>query len=253
VECLRAWAGMERWGNIKIKFSPAFDFFYKFSSPKNLMPSFCYICGKPVKQDGLCELHFAKKNPLMKFPSKLYVEVCGKCGSAKLSNRWVPFDLEKFLIGSAEVNGRVDKIEWKNKSGTLEITAKGVKPSSDEQTIENYFVSLTMNKCTCAVCGMISGGYYQAILQIRGKNLQEALDLVRAELAKLSEKDRMAFAREKKVTGGYDLKVGSRAVTKKLASLLKKKYKAKITTSYQQITQIEGKEINRSTYSVRIS
>ena len=217
------------------------------------MSSFCYICGKPVKQDGLCEPHFAKKNPLMKFPSKLYVEVCGKCGSAKLSNRWVNFDLEKFLIGSAEVNGKVDKIEWKNKSGTLEITAKGVKPGSEEQTIENYFLNLTMNKCTCAVCGMISGGYYQAILQIRGKNIQDALDLVNAEIARLSAGDRMAFARIKKVTGGIDLKVGSRAVAKKLAALLKKKYKAEIKTSFQQITQIQGKEINRSTYSVRIS
>ncbi len=217
------------------------------------MSSFCYICGKPVKQDGLCELHFSKKNPLMKFPSKLYVEVCGKCGSAKSGNRWVPFDLEKFLRGSAEINGRVDEIKWENKNNFLEITAKGIKPGSDEQTIENYFITLTMNKCTCAVCGMISGGYYQAILQIRGKNIQEALDLVNAVLEKLSEKDRMAFARVKKVTGGVDLKVGSRAVTKKLAALLKKKYNAKVTTSYQQITQIQGKEINRSTYSVRIS
>ena len=132
------------------------------------MSSFCYICGKPVKADGLCELHFAKKNPLMKFPSKLYVEVCGKCGSAKSGNRWVEFDLEKFLIGSAEINGCVDEIKWEKKNNFLEITAKGVKPGSDEQTIENYFITLTMNKCTCPVCGMISGGYYQAILQIRG-------------------------------------------------------------------------------------
>ncbi len=214
---------------------------------------FCYICGKPVKADGLCELHFAKKNPLMKFPSKLYVEVCGKCGSAKSGNRWVAFDLEKFLRGSAEINGRVDEIKWENKNGSLEIIAKGVKPGSEEQTLESYFITLTMNKCTCDVCGMISGGYYQAILQIRGKKVSEALSLVEAEIAKLSEKDRMAFARIKKVTGGVDLKIGSRAVTKKLAALLKKKYKAKVTTSYQQITQIEGKEINRSTYSVRIS
>lgn len=216
------------------------------------MSSFCYICGKHVKADGLCELHFAKKNPLMKFPTKLYVEICGKCGSAKSGNRWVPFNLENFLVGSAEVNGRVDEIKTQNKNGFLEIVAKGVKPGSEEQTLENYFITLTINKCTCDVCGMIAGGYYQAILQIRGKNVSEALELVNAEIAKLSEKDRMAFARIQKAKGGVDLKVGSRAVAKKLASLLKKKYKAEIKTSFQQITHKQGKAVNRSTYAVRV-
>ena len=91
--------------------------------------------------------------------------------------------------------------------------------------------------------------YYEVILQIRGNYTDEVLEFIDNRLNKFQGRN---LYRAEEVKGGIDYYISSKNIAKKIATILKKQYHAKLVRSYKLRTRIDSRNIYKMTISVRI-
>ncbi|MBI4015496.1 MAG: hypothetical protein HY362_02145 [Candidatus Aenigmarchaeota archaeon] len=107
-------------------------------------------------------------------------------------------------------------------------------------------------KFVCIFCNKRLSHYYETVIQLRGNFTPATARFTGKEIDRIGKKDRLSFYTVKDVRGGLDFKVGSKAATKTVVGFLRKKG-AEVKTSYEQVTEIDGKPVNRSVFSVRFA
>jgi len=128
------------------------------------------------------------------------------------------------------------------------VKAVGRFHESLEPHTEEYPVEVRMSYVTCDTCSLMSGGYHEAILQIRadGRDVtdteeEEILSIVTQIAAKEYGKDAKAFAAETKRTRlGFDFKMGSDHMCRLVADELQSRYLADRKENYKLIGQEHG-------------
>jgi NMD protein affecting ribosome stability and mRNA decay len=119
-------------------------------------------------------------------------------------------------------------VEGKGKVHELQIKPKHERVSIDVELIPR----------TCRVCSLKRGGYYEAIVQIRG-GVREPHKL-KEELESLATGEAKEFVvGVKMVKGGMDVYVGSVALGRKMAAFLKKSG-ATISESSKLVGQLKN-------------
>jgi nonsense-mediated mRNA decay protein 3 len=239
----------------------------------------CYICGKPAVLDGLCEKCYNDEHPLIHVASPLEIQTCKRCGSVKIPGGWKTITLSSSehdellrrqidrllsqqvqrLVKSAEVSyeieNRLDRVVH------IRLKASGQSDPSLASHEEEYAVEIRFSYSTCDTCGMISGGYHEAILQIRadGRDISEAeeeeiLDIVARIAANEYGRDSKAYATEKDRTRkGFDLELGSEHMCRLVADEIQSKYMGERKENYKLIGQEKGgKRKYRVTILVRL-
>jgi len=138
---------------------------------------------------------------------------------------------------SLEEEKRLDRVS------NILIVASGKSHETLPPHDEEYPVEIRFNYGTCETCGMMSGGYYEAILQIRADNRQ----LSDEEKMQLTEKVRdMTIARYKAddkafITTiqddkyGLDFYIGSEHLCKYIADELELQYLAERKENYSLV------------------
>lgn len=259
------------------------------------MEKFCYKCGALEKEkgqliDGQCPDCFLEENPLLKLPEKLELEICEECGAYFIDNNFydikvnpareylegakklVISELEVLQMGPTEpryvdfddsenvdVGLKADYTESENIAVELEVQAK-ILESQEEPFTEKAKVIVETKYTKCEVCRKIDTGYYEAVLQVRGKEelseerLTQIYQEIQKEFSKIHEHNREEFVSKiKRKHGGIDLYTSSSQLAEELARFLKNEYGAKMDKSAELIGQTsEGEDNYRVTVIARL-
>ena len=216
---------------------------------------FCFVCGKKTEDliDGYCQECFNKKFSLIDVPENISFSICAKCMRINMDNKWIEIEIEDFIKTKVKPLGRIKKLSIKETSNkTFEITAEGYVGNSKKIKQEKHIINADIKKVTCQSCSRKFGSYYEAVLQIRGKDIGNVVDFADTELIRLKKRNDMAFFWYKEAKGGIDIYIGNKGAAKNVADAIRKKFNAEIKRSYKLLTVRDGKEIYRDFISIRI-
>ncbi len=239
----------------------------------------CYLCGEPSVLEGLCTECYNSENPLIRIPPLVSILSCKKCGAVKVPGGWKTLrnpgsDVDETLderieIGlTQEITRLVKDIDYfveeeKRLDRVLHITlvVTGRSDSSLPSHEERYPVEIRLNYGTCDTCGMMSGGYYDAVLQVRAldrflteKEADEVTAIVTDRTIKEYGKDDKAFVTSTSTTRfGVDFYIGSEHLCRLIAAELEEKYLAERKANYKLTGQQRGgKDKFRVTILIRL-
>jgi nonsense-mediated mRNA decay protein 3 len=234
------------------------------------MRRFCYKCGaleveKGPLIEGLCQDCFVKEHRFLTVPAELELEVCKKCCAYLIRGRWHEStgQLESTLKAAAHALAlselRITQFTDVGEQSLLPERAKGlelqVEPRIGVKEIEldvsargkvhelqakpheeRATVRIRLKWVTCNVCSLRSAGYYEAIVQVRGKKklpaerLFEIKRLLETCATEARKRDRAAFiAKVDDKPDGPDFYVNPASLAKCMGELLKSKFGAKLT------------------------
>ncbi|MFA5050078.1 MAG: NMD3-related protein [Candidatus Micrarchaeia archaeon] len=195
------------------------------SSESNFIGPFCEKC---------YELKVVK-------PKFLKIRTCKRCLKYWDGKEWSVYNQRKIEENIAsKFKGNFERVDYYLESGTAVIY---FKVEGKIYMAHRTFFPET-EEVICSECSKKSGGYFEAILQLRGDKIR--VGSASKKLSKeLSRKTFVGKVEEKKE--GIDLYVGS---TKKVFEVLKYfNYSYKI--SRKLFTQKQGKRLYRTTFVIR--
>lgn len=209
---------------------------------------FCFLCGKKTEKlsKGYCEECYNKKFQLIKVPEEIVVNVCSKCRKIKEKNSWKDIEIDKILRDKIKILGKNVRIRIE-KNDIMKVHAKGFLEGSKVIKEEVHEVEIKFRKETCTDCSRKFGRYYESVVQVRGNLTDEDVNLI--DDIVLSKN---GFYRIEDVKGGYNFLLSSRALSRQIAELLKRRYKTEIKKSFELVTKQEGIDIYRNIILVRI-
>ncbi len=226
----------------------------------------CYVCGAEAVIDGLCADCYEKSHPLMAVDTPLTLLTCRRCGAVKIAGTWHPLvpypsndddmlDRQIDILLSREVHLSHSNIDVEltvlnrlDRVLITEISATGKSHPSLPNHTERLSLEIRLQYATCDTCGMMSGGYYESILQVRAdgrqvteEEIERITDIVTQRTVSEYGKDDRAF-----VTGtfrskhGIDFHIGSEHLSRKIADELETQFLAARKENYKLITQDRG-------------
>jgi nonsense-mediated mRNA decay protein 3 len=237
----------------------------------------CVECGAQVPKliGGSCPACFVKKEPLLVVPEVLDVELCAHCDARHIGSHWfdpdegVPLShiREEALRGAVKVHPLVRSPEVQVKERTMDernfehsVTLQG---DVEGVPVEGSAKALVrMRKSVCDRCSRMFGGYYAAVIQLRGtardarpEEVKRAHKIIGDELDRLrAAGNRQAFlTKSGPVPGGFDYYIGDIEA----ARILSKQVASRLAATVQETAKLagrkEGEDIYRVTFLVRIA
>jgi nonsense-mediated mRNA decay protein 3 len=218
----------------------------------------CPLCGKKSEVGMFCSECYLKKNLKLELPGRIKLEVCPKCRTYFLDNKWVEGISEYDAVVKITENKLESNIKGIDKSGSLKIEADEQDKKynvtvrfalSDSEIVKK--TEVLIRNSPCSDCSRMAGGYFEAVLQMRGGISKKKVEEIADEIEK--HKDSHSFVSDvKRVQGGYDLYLGS----KKSAEKIVRKYRgvAEIKKSHRQagIDKQSSKSKYRFYYLIRL-
>ncbi|GBE56664.1 MAG TPA: hypothetical protein ENH13_05490 [Euryarchaeota archaeon] len=233
---------------------------------------FCYLCGAVTEElfHGLCSPCFLGEKELASIPPRISVSLCRGCFRYYSSGSWV--DGGESLTGFVETVGRKEALSHVSKElkdPSVDVEIKDIKEKGKGLSVElELHVSgttsgleyrqtlntvLQIKNVTCPDCSRRSGGYYEAIVQLRSEQLDDTVTKFHEQIGRLYARDKQAFiVGETLVKGGVDFKLGSAKAAKTVATYFKSHYKAVIKETASLVGRKEGNDIYRITVLIRI-
>ncbi|AEM39810.1 NMD3 family protein [Pyrolobus fumarii 1A] len=239
----------------------------------------CVRCGREARLvDGrLCLECYLEVEGLGRFPKRIDITVCSRCGAYRFEGRWYPppidaVDIEdvirevlKLTLSAAfkpnqEVESyRVESVEYVRDQyhgdHALATVVARLRSSGEEAKLE-YRVRVDVKKQLCPQCFKKAGGAIEAILQVRGeggKLTEEQREAVEALLARLSPSLREYIVDVVEQREGFDLILVDQGAAKAIASKIRSVLGAKVVESWKLVgRRSDGRPKKRLTLSVRL-
>ncbi len=219
----------------------------------------CPICRGKSEVGVFCSNCYLKRNLEVEVPPIIEVPCCKQCGSCLLRGTWLKgLTGEEALLRAANdsVKTNMKKLE---KAGILKMSLEKkdyeyiliVTITLGDSEVKKTAV-MRLKNSICPDCSRVAGGYYEAVIQLRGIAGEKEVDNIVKDVEK--HKDKFAFVGEiKKVHGGYDIYLGSKKSAEKIVKNFKKE-KAEIKKSFRQagFDRQTSKSKSRFFYLVRI-
>lgn len=201
----------------------------------------CIKCGRAAWRNSLCREHFAGGRKLLDVRN-ISAVACRKCGSIYYGKWFRKPEEAIFKMGEKMVSANAEaQIIFRTQGNRIHTRLTAVSKAGVKKPEEQSF-TVTLKRGLCADCVKVSGGYYEAVFQIRGTNAERILETV------------MKSVEERKVVGiqnvknGYDVRVLTKDIGKRVSRTLAH---YKIKKSYKHVTTKKGRMIYRDFYSVR--
>ncbi|OYT64007.1 hypothetical protein B6U67_01215 [Methanosarcinales archaeon ex4484_138] len=236
----------------------------------------CPRCGRPAKElhQSLCEKCYAETLTLIEHPRTIKINVCPACTAYRTGKKWInpekETDLNKIIINIAEKNIKIHE-DAEDPKVTLKIENLGnttctVQIHADATVYNNQItyndeLVLRIQRETCNICSRLAGGYYEAIIQLRGENhiptdeeIEEYTEKIDKLIEKIHEKgDSTAFITKTiKRKRGTDFYIGSNHAARQITQKITAEDGTTLTRSPKLVGRKDGKEIYRTTYALRI-
>ncbi len=238
------------------------------------MPVKCFRCGKKdALIDGLCMDCYLESHEVLRAPEYIDLMVCPHCGAISVDGRgWKDYD--DFEKGVTEEALRY--VEISREAAVMEIETElihkdprnyvlrgkallkiGEKGGKEEFTFESR---IRLRRSTCPRCSRIHGGYYEAIIQVRGagnplteEEKIDAEEFVASRIEEMGRQSRDIFITdEEEMHGGLDFYISNARAARSVAKELAERISGKLTESKKLAGRKEGEEIYRFTYLVRM-
>ncbi len=214
---------------------------------------------------------------MIEFSTPLSIETCKKCGSVRIPGGWKTItpstsdDIKEEQVGilldreikplvegvslTLEEEKRLDRVIY------LRVHAVGRSDSCLNEHEEEYPLEIRFTHGSCDMCNRISGGYYEATIQIRadGRPVTEEEEAAITALAK--ERTISAYGRDDKAfildiiedKHGFDIVFGSEHLCRRIVEELELLYFAERKDNYKLVSQEKGgKGKYRTTFLLRL-
>lgn len=226
---------------------------------------FCVRCGATDKPlvGALCVDCFLELYGLVKRNQRVEIVICPRCYAIKLHGKWVrpttyeefielvKHDVLRFLTPSrSEValdSIRIASVDLYSPKLTILLRAK-----LGEQIIErNIELDVVWRKVLCPMCFKRAAGSYQAVVQVRYIHNEPDIEEFKNRLTEIFPEDIVEI---EDLKNGFDVKVSSDHIARKIALLIQRKWRAvKIIESYgDQRRRKDGRRTAKLYISVRI-
>ncbi len=199
------------------------------SSIVKFIGSFCVNCYEiNVKLPKASEAKFTK---------------CKRCGKMLFKGQWQKFNLKKVVENLFKKSkGEFDSVDYDMDRRMLIFKTEKL---GTEKIVENFF-PFEININLCPDCSRMSGGYFEAIIQLRGENRERLKQYGSSLEIRLKEKTFVTKVEE--IKEGIDLYIGSsKAVIKDLHDR-----NIPCVISRKLFGKKEGKLIYRTTFLIRL-
>lgn len=234
----------------------------------------CPVCGRNVEDliDGLCAQCASERKPFFHAPDTIDVTRCAHCGRVRQNAAWrdappseeelVRRAVESELVVEPTLHApRIDQeILWEDPRNAV-VAVRLSAQFASHPVERGADVRVRLKAGACEECSREYGGYFEAILQLRGSdavvlkaNRERILNFVDQEMARYrSEQRRGAFiSRQEDVRGGVDFYVGSNEIARILARSLSERFGADLTESSKLAGRKDGRDLYRSTLLIRL-
>jgi len=237
----------------------------------------CVECGAQVPKliGGSCPDCFVKKEALLVVPEVLDVELCAHCDARHVGSHWfdpdegVPLShiREEALRGAVRVHELV-------RDADVEVTERAMDERNFQHTValtghvegvpvhDERKALVRMRKSVCDRCSRMFGGYYAAIIQLRGNQREARPDEIKRSHKWIGEEldrlrasgNRQAFlTKSGPVPGGYDYYIGDIEAARVLSKLIASRLFATVQETAKLSGRKEGEDIYRVTFLVRMA
>jgi len=232
---------------------------------------FCVECGKegPISRNGVCKECYLKTHSFTSGPIIIDLPICIHCNSYKFKNTWtnelLGDVLRRVFKNNFQISRELEKVdintECKEEKGGLSCKVFISGFVDDLEFTEEHNVHVRLKKSVCDVCSRQSGGYYEAIVQIRPdktkltrQELDDIISTVSAAVEDLQAKgDRALFITDMgEAHGGLDFFISERSASLIIAKKLQSQYGGEIKQSSKSAGTKDSRELFRVTYLVRL-
>ena len=234
----------------------------------------CPLCGRPADNlvDGRCRDCFLKTFTLARIPHVVRTIICPLCGAVKKGAQWEGNTAEledviqdgikkalKLEPYSGDVHISIDLTSSDQSiyhAGIrVDASVKGIRTNSALKT------EVRVSRETCDSCSRISGGYYEAVVQVRAEGRfpdeEEQVQLVEM-IEEMIERQyrkgyRLAFiTKVDELPEGTDVYIGSNSSARQACKLAAERFGCSYSESPSLVGKKDGKDIYRITYSLRL-
>ncbi len=241
------------------------------SEPMN--STICPKCGNEAYKlfQGRCKDCFLENFTLAEIVPVLHARICASCGARNVKNKWVNYGkLEDIVIQTAEdalfVHELAENIEVSIEPRELTPYMYKVHIEVDATLLDEIFhqeleTEVRVLRESCDMCSRISGGYFEAILQIRATNripteeeMTECINIANNVLGRMRSKgDRLAFiSNSLEIKEGADLYIGSSNAGRHICKEIVSRLGGSFNESESLQGRKEGKDVYRITFSLRL-
>jgi NMD protein affecting ribosome stability and mRNA decay len=200
---------------------------------------FCIKCGKLAVAGNFCREHFLEREQLFKKPENFRIKMCPICGKG--------LNIEEEFKRRVKTDNTLTDCTFREKRvGTLThvtVTCEGyIRPLKSKVRHSEKF-DILLKKLKCDNCIKLSGGYYEASIQVRG----DQQDWIMKKIEKLLPGEMLTGVH--KLKEGYDVRIVDKKVAFRIMAVLREKFTVK--ESYKLVGQKQGKKLYRNFYAVR--
>jgi nonsense-mediated mRNA decay protein 3 len=231
---------------------------------------FCYLCGRTTDKliDGKCKQCLLKGVEVLKFPDKVTARVCRECLRYLSRGRWI--SSKGGARRSIEMAVRSSLEEGLPEMKIIETEFSYGEPMliSHKKCILPYEIKVTclykglehsearkgrarVSLVLCEDCARKHGGYYEAVLQLRGHDGLEGE--VTKELDTIIRSMKNSVTQLKRVKKGVDVYMNSLAVARKAAKALRDRFGGEIRESSKLVGMKKGTAFHRVSISLKVS
>ncbi|MBI4019593.1 MAG: hypothetical protein HY364_05060 [Candidatus Aenigmarchaeota archaeon] len=201
---------------------------------------FCIECGKNAESGYICVECLSKKSALRL--KSFEIIMCPRCpdGEEKAQNH-IKERIDKSLENIKNVKSF--KVETNLKGPVTATVTATIALTGGKTRKELKTIRISVRKRLCENCSRLSGNYHEAVLQIRGSQKEEILELVKQMVAP------QYLARIDTKKEGYDARIVRKSEAIRVATSLGKEFK--VISSFKLAGEKDGKMLYRSVYSIR--
>jgi len=186
------------------------------------------------------------------------IVVCSRCGLVKSGNRWIRRDLAEVLEDMIFKKARVVE-EFKVDTVRISTSSCVLRGEIGGEEVEvSIPLKFKVKRVLCQRCSRESGGYYEAVVQVRaeGRELSEKEISTVMEIAEsivsASEDQKAFITKVERKKEGVNIFFGSRNIGKRVSKQISRVLGGQIVESKTLHTRIDGRDVYRFTYSVRL-
>lgn len=202
----------------------------------------CPRCGKSSGEaefiDSFCVDCYPFK---VRLPERMSVEQCTRCKRVHVRGEWAQYNPRKisdYVISKCKGDFDSAGYDPETQKAAFIMSGSGARV---ERTIP-----LEVVKTICQQCSRMSGGYFEAIIQLRGDPIRVLghTEMLLKRLAKMNT----FITKEEEKDGGIDLYVGnSKAVVELMGEL-----GLKTLITKKLVGRDQGKRLYRTTFLIRL-
>jgi len=233
----------------------------------------CPKCGKECDKlfDSVCRDCFFETFKLIELPLVLHVKICSSCGAYFHRSRWEDIgNVEEVVLKAVE-----NALFIHNEAGDVELylEPKEVTPYMyrvraevdaivrEEPVHAEAETEVRIQRTACDMCSRESGGYFEAIIQIRAagrypteEEKRRCSAIAREAMESMKKKgDRLAFISDyQEQKEGIDLYMGSMNASRQVCRAIISELGGSFAESPSLVGMKDGKNLYRITFAMRL-